>query len=89
MAGKNPGEFSEVMAYKALRGKEGFRMIYLKSETPAHQASIDKDYSKIKAVAKQSKQSEALEKWIEEKSKTVFVRLNEDYSDCENLQKWK
>lgn len=89
LAGKNPGDFSSVMSFKSLRGKEGFRIIYLKSETPAHKASIDTDYSKIKAVAKQSKQSEALEKWIEEKSKTVFVRLNEDYSDCENLKKWK
>lgn len=89
LAGINPGDFSTVISYKSLRGKEGFRIIYLKSETPAHKASIDTDYSKIKAVAKQSKQAEALEKWIEEKSKTVFVRLNEDYTDCENLKKWK
>lgn len=89
LGGKVPGDFSSVMSYKSLRGKEGFRIIYLKSETPAHKANIDSDYSKIKAVAKQAKQSEALEEWIEEKSKTVFVRLNESYADCDNLQKWK
>lgn len=86
---KKPGDFSDVLNYKNIRGKEGFRIIYLKSETPAHKANINSDYSKIKAVAKQSKQAEALNKWIEEKSKNVYVKLNGKYNDCENLTKWK
>ncbi len=86
---KKPGDFSNVLPYKNIRGKEGFRIIYLKSETPAHKANINSDYSKIKAVAKQSKQAEALNKWIEEKSKNVYVKFNGKFNDCENLNKWK
>ena len=87
--GKTPGEFSNVLEYKSLRGKEGFRIIYLKSETPAHRASIETDYSKIKAVTKQSKQKEALEEWIKEKSKSVYVRINQGFENCEALKKWE
>jgi len=85
---KNPGDFSDVLTYKTLRGKEGFRVIFLKSETPAHKASMDTDYSKIKAVAKQAKQAQALNDWISEKSKTVYVKLNGDFNNCNNLDKW-
>lgn len=86
--GKNPGDFSNIMDFKSARGKEGYRIIYLKSETPAHKASIETDYSKIKTVAKQSKQSKALEDWITEKSKSVYVKLNNSFSNCGNLEKW-
>jgi len=85
---KTPGDFSDVLTYENLRSKKGYRIIYLKSETPAHKASIDTDYSKIKAVAKQSKQMDVLTKWVKNKSKTVYVRLNGDYNNCESLQKW-
>lgn len=85
---KNPGNFSNVLPYENLRGKKGYRIIYLKSETPAHKASIASDYSKIKAVAKQNKQMAILTDWIKEKSKTVYVKLNGDFNNCESLKKW-
>lgn len=86
---KKPGDFSKILPYQARDGKQGYRIVYLKSETPAHQASIDTDYSKIKAVAKQTKQMEALNEWVILKSKTVFVKYSSIYNDCEVLDKWK
>ena len=50
----NVGDFSEVLPYQSFDGQSGFRIIYLQSETPAHMANLDDDYSKIKAVAKQN-----------------------------------
>lgn len=85
---KTPGDFSDVLVYENLRGKKGYRIIYLKSETPAHKASIETDYSKIKAVAKQAKQFDILNEWIEEKSKAVFVKIKDKYKTCESLNKW-
>lgn len=86
---KKPGDFTDVLPYTDIRGKskDGFRIVYLKSETPAHQADISTDYSKIKAVAKQAKQYEALNEWIQEKSKTVYVKINASFDDCDILHK--
>lgn len=84
----NVGEFSDILPYKSMEGKYGFRIIYLRSETPAHQASLDIDYSKIKAVTKQSKEFEEMNKWVEEKSKTAYVRVADDFKQCKNIQKW-
>ncbi|MGB1017474.1 MAG: foldase protein PrsA [Chitinophagales bacterium] len=86
--GLEVGDFSKILPFTSQRGKEGYRVIYLKSETPAHKASIETDYSKIKAVAKQNKQLEVMNEWIEDKSKTVYVKLNTNYTGCEALEKW-
>lgn len=84
----NPGDFSDILPFKSTDGKYGFRIIYLRSETPAHRASLEEDFSKIKAVTKQAKQAEELSKWVERKSKTVYVRIDKEYNNCENIQKW-
>lgn len=87
--GKNPGDFSKILPFVSQSGQKGYRIVYLKSETPAHQASIDTDYSKIKAVAKQTKQMDVLNEWVEEKSKTVYVKFGSGFEDCDVLDKWK
>lgn len=84
-----PGDYTKILPFTAPNGKKGYRVVFLKSETPAHKASIETDYSKIKAVAKQVKQQEVLEEWVAEKSKTVYVRLNEAYTNCAVLEKWQ
>lgn len=83
-----PGDFSEILPYKTMDGKYGFRIIYLRSENPAHKASIEEDYSKIKAVTKQAKEAEQMNAWVEKKSKTVYVRIDPAYNDCGSVEKW-
>lgn len=76
------GDISEVMAYTALDGKTGYRILFLQSESPAHLASIDTDYSKIKAVAKQAKQNMEMEKWLAKKAENIYIKVVEDYQHC-------
>lgn len=80
--GINVGEFSEVLPYQSIDGQTGFRIIYLQSETPAHMANMDDDYSKIKAVAKQTKQSQEMEKWLAKKAENIYIRLADEYKGC-------
>lgn len=77
------GEFSEILPYQSYDNKTGFRIIYLQSETPAHMASLDTDYSKIKAVAKQTKQNEELQKWLANKIESIYIRVDEEYENCD------
>lgn len=79
----NVGEFSDILPYQSYDGQSGFRIIYLQSESPAHMASLDNDYSKIKAVAKQTKQNAEMEKWLAQKAETIYVRLDEKYQTCD------
>ncbi len=46
-------------------------------------ASLDNDYSKIKAVAKQTKQNAEMEKWLIQKAETIYVRLDDKYQTCD------
>lgn len=77
------GGYSEVLPYQSYDGKSGFRIIYLQSESPAHVADLLTDYSKIKAVAKQAKQSEEMEKWLSKKALNIYIRTAEEYEDCD------
>ena len=77
------GAFSEVLPYQSYDGKAGFRIIYLQSESPAHIADLKTDYSKIKAVAKQTKQNDEMEKWLSKKAESIYVRLAPEYENCD------
>lgn len=81
--GMKVGGFSKVLPYQSYDGKSGFRIIYLQSESPAHIADLKTDYSKIKAVAKQTKQNEEMEKWLSKKAKNIYVRLAPEYENCD------
>ena len=82
------GGITEILPFSSPDGKYGFKLILLKSESEAHKASLETDYTKIKGVAKQAKQAKELEKWVAQKSKTVFIKISDQYSDCEGIEKW-
>ncbi len=79
----NVGEISEVLPYQSIDGSNGFRFLYLQSESPPHQASLKTDYNRIKNVAKQAKQNDRIEKWLIDKVATMYVKVKEDYNDCD------
>ena len=82
------GQLSQTSTFTAENGKKGFRIIMIKSESEAHQASLKEDYSKIQAAARQAKQQEALVKWIKEKKGDTYIMIDDDYKSCDNVQKW-
>jgi peptidyl-prolyl cis-trans isomerase SurA len=86
------GNYSEVLPYtftdKTGEKKEGYRIIYLKSETKPHIASLDTDYSKIQSAAKQKKQQDELTKWIALNKGHVFMKVDDAFKNCEILKKW-
>lgn len=86
------GEFSEVLTYatqdRTGEAKEGFRIIWLKSETQPHKASLEQDYAKIQAAAKAEKQQHQLEQWLKLHKDKNFIRMDESMKDCPQMQKW-
>lgn len=67
-------------------GRLGYRLVYLKSKLPPHKANMTDDFPKIKELAENSKQSEIIQKWIDEKIKNTYITVNEPYNNCNDLK---
>lgn len=84
------GEVSAPVAYTTMpEGKEAFRIIRLKSKTPPHKANLDDDYPKIKQMALEYEKADVLDKWMTTNIPKIYAHINDDYANCEMLEKWK
>lgn len=83
-----PGEISTPVPAQSLDGKKGYRLIKLISKTEPHKATLETDYSKIQNAALAGKENEVTLKWINEKLKSTYVKINEDYNKCDFQNQW-
>jgi len=83
------GEITEPFYDETREGEKMFKIILLKSKTEAHTADFIVDYVKIQQLAKQKKQEEAIEDWSEDKIKDTYIKINEEYKDCDFTENWK
>ena len=60
-----------------------FKIIKLEEIIPSHRADIDKDFVVIQNYAQSLKQEEAIQKFVQEKQKTTFIRIDEMFRDCQ------
>ncbi len=83
------GGYSEVISTQGYRGERGYRFIQLVSETEAHQASLDQDYSKFKAVCLEQKKQKVLYDWMETIIPSIYIDVVPDYQRCPQMKNWK
>ncbi len=81
-------EYSQPAEFTDQRGKKGVRVVFLKSKSEPHRENIKDDYNRISQRALEEKKSEELEKWFAEKIPTYYVKIDEDFKTCEEMQKW-
>ncbi|MEL6357310.1 MAG: peptidylprolyl isomerase, partial [Bacteroidota bacterium] len=82
------GDISEPLEYRGPTGDVMLRLVQLQSETRPHQASLDRDYSKIQIATKQAKQNEYLGNWIDKTLGSTFIWIDSRYDRCEGLGMW-
>ncbi|MGB0176733.1 MAG: peptidylprolyl isomerase [Owenweeksia sp.] len=82
------GRISEPLFFRTPDKKEGFRLIKLINQTEPHRADLKTDYQIIQSVARQEKENKATQKWIDEKLKTTYVRVNNEYFNCNFERNW-
>ena len=80
------GHITPPMAYRTDDGKDAMRIIWLKSNTPPHQANLDQDYQKIAAAALNEKRNKALDEWFEKNRGTVYLEIAPEYAQCKVLE---
>lgn len=80
----NIGEISKAFTMiDAKNGKEKCAIVKLKSRIPGHKATITEDYQRLKSVVLEKLQNEKIQKWIAEKQKTTYVRINDKWKNCD------
>lgn len=79
----NVNEISRPFIMINSKGKEVCTIVKLKSRVKGHKATLTEDFQALKNVVLEKKQSEKIEKWIREKQKTTYVRINEKWRNCD------
>lgn len=64
------------------RGKKVCAIVKLKNRVDGHKAKITEDFQVMKAVVESKRREEILHKWVVDKIKTTYVRINPRYRDC-------
>ena len=64
-------------------GKEVCAIVKLKARIEGHKANPTEDYQVIKDVMIAKMKQQKLEDWIKKKQSTTYVRINENWCDCE------
>lgn len=75
----NVGEISRAFTMINDKGKEVCAIVKLKSRINGHKATISEDYQRLKAIVMEKRSEDKLEKWIKEKQKHTYVRINEKW----------
>ena len=83
------GEITEVFTEKDRTGKESYKIIMVKKRIPTHKMDYVKDYPKIKEMALEQKKEKVLIKWMNEKIKNNYIKINKAYENCEFDSNWK
>lgn len=77
------GDISKPFEMVNSKGMKVCAIAKLKSRIKAHRAHISEDFQVLRAVVEEKKSDEIISEWIKEKQKSIYVRINEDWRDCE------
>jgi peptidyl-prolyl cis-trans isomerase SurA len=71
------------------KGKTVCAIVKLKSRVEGHKAMITEDFQIMKDVVLARLRQEKIHKWVVDKINATYVRINEDYRDCDfEYQGW-
>lgn len=69
-------------------GAKFYKIITVNNRTEEHTADFANDYLKIKELALRDKQIKEIAKWSEEKIKETYIKISDDYKDCDFANNW-
>lgn len=85
-----PGGISKPMPYVDDQpgGRNGVRIVYLKTRTNPHRENMTDDYARIQQRTLQLKQQEARDKWLREKIPTYYIHVDDEFKQCNHISQW-
>lgn len=82
------GEFSDPVPMYTKESQDAYRIVMVKKKVVAHRANLTDDYNLIQSWALEQKKQQAREKWIREKANKAYIRIDENFADCEFNFDW-
>lgn len=77
------GEISKAFTMINSKGKEVCAIVKLKNRIDGHKATITEDYQRLKSMVTAKRSEEKIQKWIVEKQKNTYVRINSTWRNCD------
>jgi peptidyl-prolyl cis-trans isomerase SurA len=77
------GEISKPFIMRNSKDKQVAAIVKLSKRIEGHKADMNSDYQTIKMMAENEKKQEILDKWLKNKIKTTYVRIDENWRNCE------
>lgn len=88
--GLETGGISSPFEGEDANGNPVYKIILLKNKTKPHPANLTDDYQKIQDLATDKKKAEFMENWVNETVAKTYIRIDEDFANCEFENKaWK
>lgn len=81
--GLEVGEISKPFTMVNSKGATVCAIARLKTRIISHRASMSEDFQVLKDMVQEKKSEEYIARWIREKQKNTYIRINEDWRDCE------
>jgi peptidyl-prolyl cis-trans isomerase SurA len=83
------GQISEAYESRDSKGKIIYKIVTVKSQTPAHIANLTEDYNLLQGMAINFKKKSVLDDWFIEKRKSIFIHIDKSYMNCPfTSEKW-
>jgi peptidyl-prolyl cis-trans isomerase SurA len=82
------GSFGQPQIFSNDKGEKSCRIVYVKSRVAPHKVNLKDDYSKIQELALSQKKVQYIEKWLDEKLPTYYIKLDPEYQSCAAMKKW-
>ncbi len=70
------------------RGKQDYRVYYLKARTNPHKANIDEDYARIQLLALDRKKQAVIDEWITKKMNSTYISVKDEFRNCSFQRNW-
>lgn len=77
------GEISKPFTMINSKGKQVCAIVKLKNRIDGHKATITEDYQRLKSMVTAKQSEEKLQKWIVDKQKNTYVRINPKWRKCD------
>jgi peptidyl-prolyl cis-trans isomerase SurA len=82
------GSVSTPTSFTGQDGKEGYKILLLKSKIPPHKGNLDQDYAKFKEKAQEQKMDKVLSEWFEKRRENTYIKIDDEFKTCDDLKIW-
>jgi peptidyl-prolyl cis-trans isomerase SurA len=79
----NVGEISPVFPMINSKQKNVVAIVKLKSKIEGHKADISDDFQALRSMVEEEKQKNILEKWLDNKIKETYIRIDDKWKNCD------